>query len=176
MTNLEKLAVSHAIRIHTSFTPQLPVNLDSLCATLDIIVKHYECEPWLDGLYRRTASSIHYILVNSNAMKPEGRRRFTQAHEMAHFLIAGDVEFTEECHMDCTHRVWTPLERACNTFAAKLLMPDERIRQWYEDLKHNKEYRDVIIAERCGVTVSAVKVKCERLGLIRHFGAGEYYR
>lgn len=70
----------------------------------------------------------HYIIV-INPDLPKPRRLFTLAHELGHFLMH---RFYQPAFF-CTRlngQAFDPKERQANVFAAELLMPLDRIRQF----------------------------------------------
>lgn len=72
-------------------------------------------------------------LIVFNGKRPHGRQRFTVAHELGHFLLGHSREF----HVDLSSPLGSEdrpgyhrrQEKAANTFAANLLMPEEWVRE-----------------------------------------------
>jgi Zn-dependent peptidase ImmA (M78 family) len=97
-------------------------------------------------------------LILVNASGPRGRQRFSLAHELKHVL---DHPFVTILYP--RRDVSTELaERACDYFAACLLMPRRWLRQaWAEGMRDGR-----VLARRFGVTPQAVKVRLLQLGLI----------
>ncbi|MBU6363125.1 MAG: ImmA/IrrE family metallo-endopeptidase [Acidobacteria bacterium] len=76
-----------------------------------------------------------YVYLNAReARESAGRRRFTLAHEIGHWVCQCDEGRSESpepimCRpADMSAKVDTALEREANNFAASLLMPEGRVR------------------------------------------------
>lgn len=77
------------------------------------------------------AGSAGLIFVNSDADNPLGRRRFTAAHELGHFLMQHDRMIADRWHGDAPKVIreadageGEQMERKANRFAALVLMPE----------------------------------------------------
>lgn len=117
------------------------------------------------------------ILINQN--KPENRRYFTIAHEFAHYFLHADwlrsnpiqgavdhselldgqgmllrPDIPEEATVDFQK------EREANNFAAELLMPEDKVREFWELTKDIEE-----CARAFQVSSSAMAIRLERLHL-----------
>ena len=176
MSGLQDLASAWVKELRDDgFGLDLPVDVASIADELGIRYRERLLPIEVDGLYYRCSNGAPYIIINNYPTKPLGRRRFSAAHELCHHLLSQSISISHSfLDADCTHH--NELERACNRFAAELLMPTDTIREWFHDLRGNPDYRDQIIAERCGVTVMAVRVRMEELGLAKKFRAGKRYR
>lgn len=128
-----------AERIHEIEYLPLKVPLRELCTALDIVAieqkstKAFEALLVTDSLKSKGA-----ITLNINS--PWHRRRFSLAHELGHFLIEahrpreglpiecslGDLHLLNPRDKDRRRRI----EAEANTFAAHLLMPPRRIREF----------------------------------------------
>lgn len=109
----------------------------------------------------------YVITVNAN----EGiqRRRFTAAHELAHYLLHRDL--LEDGHLDrlfgvaAANNPSAPLtpkhEVQANQLAAELLMPAKQIRAAYE----NGETDARVLAARYQVSPAAMAIRLKNLGL-----------
>lgn len=75
-----------------------------------------------DGMYVRR-QGVGFVLLNSSKYVP--RFRFTAAHEAAHHALGHDVAVDQ----DVTKTDGDPQERAANSFAAALLMPEPALRE-----------------------------------------------
>jgi Zn-dependent peptidase ImmA (M78 family) len=175
MTRLERIATKAARELRTQAGGESSVSVESLCKTLGITLHTKVMPPELDGFAFKSSIGCEHIVLNVHPNKRLGRVTFTSGHELAHLLIAREITFTEEYFFDTAVTVKTPLERACNLFAAELLMPADLIVGWFHDLRYNQKYRVQLIAERCGVTEIAVRVRLDQLKLIKHNKVGDYY-
>lgn len=169
------LAMREAVDLHQQMDT-LPVDIRAVAGMLDVEFIREVMPPRLDGFYFRTRNHRPHICVNVHQKKQPGRVLFTSAHEVGHHILTGHMRLTEAHYVDCDRRAVTPLERACNLFAAELLMPEALIRQWWDELKHNRDYRIDILLNRCGVSNLALQVRLAELGLATFRRAGEYYR
>ncbi len=119
----EKL-ISVILKHHTSWVA--PVPLEELAASVNIVdIRELEADGFEGALLTDSAKQQGVILFKVGAQ--EGRRRFTIAHELGHFLIpthVGNQQCTaadlRESRCDNAHR---RREAEANRFAAGLLMP-----------------------------------------------------
>ncbi|SFU94591.1 protein of unknown function [Methylobacterium sp. UNCCL125] len=101
-------------------------------------------------------------LVVSNSSASPGRRRFTVAHEVAHYILHRDrippqgIYCKEE---DVSRRAGKDIEKEADTFAAALLMPLHDLRRQI-DPKAKPTLADLgALAERYGVSLTAVTLR-----------------
>lgn len=97
-------------------------------------------------------------LIILNGAEPEGRQRFSLAHELKHIL---DNPFVTILYprRDVSNVL---AEQACDYFAACLFMPRRWLRlAWAEGIRDCR-----VLAVRFGVTPEAVKVRLLQVGLI----------
>ncbi len=116
--------------------PSVPVPIDEIAVDLlGLRVHLVEDLPFSGALY---PAERLVCLCASEARESEGRRRFTLAHEVGHWVLhhrrrpgaAGDVHVL---HRDHTPGSRDPKEREANTFAAELLMPEGDVRRAFSD-------------------------------------------
>jgi hypothetical protein len=139
----------------------------------------------LGGLYPRTRRIVlneeHVELFRA---KP-GLERFTKGHEIGHWVLHIDhaaLESPQLFDFDCDGEAIicrdgddTWIERQANWFAASLLMPKElllSISTEYDLMQWRSRYR---MAERFGVTISAMSTRLNQLGLSYVDEAGKIY-
>ena len=145
---------------------ELPVDLAVVAARLGVAVEEREFVEEIDGLYLRLPGAPPLVAVNNCYVKPIARRRFTLAHEIGHHLLSRRVSQGRRLFFfDTAGTRRTVMERACDRFAALLLMPEELIRRHYEDLSYNRGQRVRIMAERFGVSAWALRRRLRELGL-----------
>lgn len=128
-----------AERIHEVEDLPLAVPIEDLCRALDIVsIKEIDTAAFEAALITDAVRSSGFILVNRNSSG--ARRRFSLAHELGHFLIEahqataghpmqcelGDLHLLDPRSKDRRRRI----EGEANTFAAHLLMPHKRIREF----------------------------------------------
>ncbi len=143
-----------------------PVDLGRVADRLGIEVSEQEFVPEIDGLYLRLPDAPPVIAVNSSYTKPLPRRRFTLAHEIGHHLLARRISPGSRLfYLDSAKMRTSIVERACDRFAALLLMPEELVRRYYDELAFNAENRVSIMSRRFGVSAWAMKRRLRELGL-----------
>lgn len=121
-------------------------------------------------------NDVYNIVINSD--KPPKRQYFTVAHEFAHYVLhkhllqeASFPGFVDFGSLDNASALLRPddapteleaiqREREANTFAAEILMPEDKVREFYAlngDIKET--------AEAFRVSAAAMAVRLEKLGL-----------
>jgi len=101
---------------------------DEICSGLGLDVKVGELPSRTDG-----AQKDKIIIINSQ-IKNEERKRFTQFHEVTHYLIEKDGDLISELHdytINQEHGFKKPLETLCNIGAAEFLMPSKEFTKLY---------------------------------------------
>ncbi|MBD9653595.1 ImmA/IrrE family metallo-endopeptidase [Pseudomonas sp. PDM12] len=88
------------------------------------------------------------------------RNRFTLAHELGHVLL-GHVNEHNTQHRDTTFGNYNPIERSANSFAAALVMPEQRVRELFSGATSVQQ-----LAEAFGVSNAAMSFRLKNLGLI----------
>ncbi len=106
------------------------------------------------------------IVVNGReAHESPGRRRFTLAHELGHWVcqvLEGDTT-PMYCRFEeiGVRRRRDPLEREANVFAAELLMPEPLVRARFADAGRSDELADLF-----GVSEEAMHWRLYNFGLL----------
>lgn len=159
-----RAAQHEAQRILIDLMIKPPVSINDLMeyAQLEYFGKYYNLD--VDGYYFRTRDGKGHVVTNCNPHKPIGRVRFTACHEIYHHILAANEPGMVYC-MDSAATRFTFKERMCDRFAAEVLMPSEPFCEWWNDLRHNREYREQILMERFGVTIQALRIREQELGL-----------
>ncbi|MCY4553708.1 MAG: XRE family transcriptional regulator [Candidatus Poribacteria bacterium] len=105
-----------------------------ICAGLGLDVRETSLPLGIDGMHKGKT-----IFINSE-IENEERKRFTQFHEVTHYLIEKEGDLISELH-DAT---WNqddgyerPLEQLCNIGAAEFLMPSKAFSKLYEERGFN---------------------------------------
>lgn len=117
--------------------PVPPIHPRTIAEWLGVVVVEQEVEG-CDGCVVMEGDVVG-ILVNA-AIRSEGRKRFTLAHELGHFgLHKQDITFRRETlHQieDPLHETADPatrrMETAANAFASELLMPEDAVATEFE--------------------------------------------
>lgn len=155
-----------------------PDGLDRLVRESAIEV--HEADLNIDGWCYRRKNGIYVVFLNRNATKE--RRRFTLAHEIAHFLLGDGTSpmalFKNVLHYDPK----SPEERAADDLASRLLLPTERVREFLGDylvdyytikrLQSKAKVSDIAIALRLAkgehefALDEPTVVSCDRYGVV----------
>ena len=82
------------------------------------------------------------IMINAATEAHEGRYSFTLAHEVGHHVLHKAIfEAAQNNQMVCREDGNKPIEeRQADHFAGALLMPEDQVKQLYEDLKLPKRH------------------------------------
>lgn len=143
-----------------------PVDLGIVAARLGIVVHEREFVEEVEGFYLRLPPAPPVIAVNNFYAKPLACRRFTLAHEIGHHLLGRRITPNERLFFfDAANTRRTIMERACDRFAALLLMPEALVKTYYDELSYNAEKRPAVMAERFGVSTWALRRRLTELGL-----------
>jgi Zn-dependent peptidase ImmA (M78 family) len=115
-------------------------------------------------------------VVIINGKHHQNRRRFSLAHELAHYCLHRQ-DSVEIFHRDQISTLGTKkIEIEANAFAAELLMPEESLKVWMASKEFDPLDDDIddVIAQKArelGVSQQALNIRLERLGLVR----SDYY-
>ncbi len=121
------------LEIARSFLDSAPVDLDSMADALGLLVQvDAEMDPSLSGLILRSRDSRAGFRIAVNGRHSPARRRFTLAHEIAHYLLHRD-HIGDGITDNVLYRsgLSDELEIQANSLAANLLMPAELVRRVY---------------------------------------------
>lgn len=111
-------------------------NFGEICSGLRLDVMEGVLPDGIDGMH-----SGNRIIINSQIQNEE-RKRFTQFHEVAHYLIEENGDLISElrkytCSQEDGYK--RSLEVLCNIGAAEFLMPREEFRKLYKAKRFNVE-------------------------------------
>ena len=135
-----------------------PVKIFDLARTMGIKVrKSSSLGDEISGLIRKNSDGSYTIITNAD--HPITRRRFTVAHEIAHFALHRDLVGNGVAD-DALYRsgLSGSLERQANNYAANLLMPWHLINNAVEEGANSIEE----LAEKLKVSRTAMSI---RLGI-----------
>lgn len=158
---------------------KFPRNIISICEKLNIQVQETSQLPNnTSGLiYKNKENSGYSILINSN--QSAGRKSFTIAHELGHFLLHKEildkdseivsvakgvnsdspVYITRQDITATSSQEYRKLETEANKFAAEILMPEK---EFLKQCICQNSIDD--IASFFGVSISAATIRADRLG------------
>ncbi len=150
-------------------TTSAPVKLREIFADLGIGYREEPIVSGESGWIERDGSSYHVVI---NANEGEQRKRFTAAHELAHYLLHRDLmdhgsrmnRHTDRLFDKATVNQVSPFkphhEAQANRMAAQIVMPAELVRE-----KHAKGLTIAQLAEAFQVSNAAMNIRLETLGL-----------
>jgi len=155
MCNFEELSRKRARRFFTVKNLTLPVDIENIVKDYaDVEEDFIPCDG--DAICINNKGRP-LIVLRKNV--PDGRKRFTLAHELGHIQIPWHIGMLS-CHTDEDDKIdlsnYYQMEREANIFAAELLMPQS----WLKDLVDMKKDLDIkelldIISEQAQVSFSA---------------------
>ncbi|AND41440.1 ImmA/IrrE family metallo-endopeptidase [Cytobacillus oceanisediminis] len=157
---------------------EVPIPLDKIAEGLKISIQEEKLEGDLSGVLIRDSDKT---VIGVNSKHLPNRQRFTIAHEIGHFILHEG----NPIHIDRTFRVNfrdknsslanSIEEIEANAFAAALLMPEKKLKQFYNkklkegiDFEHSDELDS--IAETFQVSKQALMIRLFKLGLIDDLG------
>lgn len=167
---------------------ELPVDIDLIGEMLYGIVWEYDLLDDPKTLAALFAGSRTVKLNDLHAKRfreKPGFERFTKAHEIGHWILHVDqavlgfgclpgLERRER--VLCRNGAERPMERQADLYAAALLMPTDlliKAARAYDLCRWPELYA---LAEAFDVTITALKIRLERLGLIHVSDDGVIYR
>lgn len=156
------------MQIVKSYTSSLPVDIIGLIEELGILYQEY---PMDEGCSGRIDINDPFFTITVNSRETPQRKRFTAAHELAHYLLHRDLLDDGEGHFDRLfvgrgeENPYEPFmqihEVQANRFAADLLMPAGPLARMYDPVQDNVRE----LANRCHVSLSALKIRLNSLNL-----------
>jgi len=137
----------------------IPVDVNRVAASVGLgVFEGTFQDDNIEGILDRSQNRIY---VKASSIPP--RKRFTTGHEIGHYTLHDDVNTEVFYRMDVLNPedTDTDQEAAANCFASSLLMPRERVEQyWYL-------YRDVSkMADKFQVSITAMRWRLKNLGLV----------
>lgn len=130
MNNRMKRHVIELVRnvVYEYTSKEIPT-FDEICSGLELKVVEDLLPNGKEGMYTRKT-----IFIDSR-LKNEERKRFTQFHEVTHYLIERDGDLFSELHEYTVNQdggYKRPLETLCNIGAAEFLMPSRVFAKLYK--------------------------------------------
>ena len=157
--------------LETEFVPDIeriapylssaPVDLDAMAAILGIEVVQRSLPPNVSGRLERRFGGGWRITLNSRHSKT--RRRFTLAHEIAHYLLHRDLvgDFIEDDDRYRSTTLPEALEVQASRFGASLLLPSALVTSAVRAGEREPE----AIARRFGVSSSIAELRLREIGI-----------
>ena len=138
----------------------IPVNMDKILLRNNItLVEESDMDKNMSGYIEKRASGW---FVGINQYDSSERKRFTKAHEFAHYILHRS-KLSDKKHEDfilLRSNENNPMEQEANEFAAELLMPKDKIKELID--QGVVKYKD--LAQRFGVSIMAIKYRAYKLG------------
>ena len=129
--------------------------LGAIGPTIGREIEEVDADNFEGALVRAVGLPRGAILIN-NAIREPGRKLFTLAHELGHYVLPGHGEEVTPCRRDVLENFGDRIssrEREANVFAAEVTMPEEVVRPL---AAHDPSFAVVeAIVERCGTSLTA---------------------
>ncbi len=161
------MQLDQILRTVMKFRETIPVNVRGLALALGLRVIDRELDKDTSGLLKKTSDDDFIIEVN--AIHPETRKRFTIAHEIAHFVLHRHLlSIGDQIQDNVAYRAVSGIgnnkispehEREANKFAANLLMPPAKIIEYCD----KGTYSIQELSKVFNVSVSAMQIRAGKL-------------
>jgi Zn-dependent peptidase ImmA (M78 family) len=141
----------------------LPVDPSVIARRLGINVEVGSLPEGVSGFIRKAPERDAEIYVDADDSLQ--RQRFTIAHEIGHFIertIVQDVPDEDFGFVERRGGKQTVHEFFANEYAANLLMPSDRLRA-----AHALDSDAIRLSARFGVSTTAMKLRLDKLGLLK---------
>ncbi|MGQ5719910.1 ImmA/IrrE family metallo-endopeptidase [Pseudochrobactrum asaccharolyticum] len=150
------------VEIINRFQNSYPVRIRSMAEELGLEIHETNLPDNISGKIERGWSNDYIITVNSN--HSENRKRFTIAHEIAHYILhrdlIGDGIIDNALYRD--NRLGDTRERQANRYAATLLMPRPLVQKAWQEGVTSPE----LLAEHFQVSQAVADIRWRELGCI----------
>ena len=136
MNNMKRHVIKLVRDVVNKYASTTIPAFDEICSGLGLDVKEGFLPDGTDGIQKGRT-----IIINSR-IKNEERKRFTQFHEVTHYLIEKDEDLISELHeytLSQEDGYTRPLESLCNIGAAEFLMPSQAFAALYKKKRFNVE-------------------------------------
>lgn len=152
-----------------------PVNIVDICNAMGIAVYEQYLPSKVAGFIgvddslRERYHTDKVIVVN--LADRAVRRRFTIAHELAHYVLHKKKDETLYAHRDVIDTPQRGIEREANIFASNILMPERMVRDVLEELEERDFFAAFdekirYIANEFKVSKEAARVRLQDLKII----------
>ena len=155
------LTVSQALSVIKTHQAEKgsPVHVASLASKLGLrLFKIGTLPDGFSGMIRKEADGRFHIYVNKSHAR--NRRRFTTAHEIAHFILHRDV-MGDGVFDDAMYRsgLGTTQEREANALAAEILMPWHLLSQAITEYTGPHDQMLEYLADRFWVSTQSMNIR-----------------
>ena len=162
----EPMAVASAplaVEIVEGFLHSAPVDVRAMASALDLRIVEEDLGE-ISGKIERDWLDPDDFVITINERHAEVRKRFTIAHEIAHFVLHRDLIgngiVDDALYRDA--RIGDQKERQANRYAARLLMPRDLVRSVWNEGYSTK----VGLASRFWVSTAVAEIRMEELGCV----------
>ena len=147
-----------------------PVPVEKLAELSGAFIRYEPFEGQMSGVLFN-ADDMERAVIGINALHPNGRQRFSIAHELGHLLLHDDTELQVDKHAFVAFRnlassnAEDPREVEANQFAAALLMPEDLLLRSVNELEDDLDLETAIatLAQRFGVSEQAMTIRLTSL-------------
>jgi len=143
------------------------LHLPQIAEEIGLSVEVVDADSFEGALLRISGLPRGTVVLNSN-IREDGRRLFTLAHEIGHYLLPDQQDRAGPCSRNDIAQWSTQMPSAelqANRFAAEILMPEAKLA---ELLKREPGYQLVSeIAEKCWTTLTAAMYRYVELSTFR---------
>jgi predicted transcriptional regulator len=156
-------ATENALVIAGEFLNRAPVDVEAMAEALGLTVNmNAPMPPNLSGSIRRGGNGRAGYRIEVNGSHSPNRKRFTLAHEIAHFILHRDL-IGNGIEDNAMYRsgLSEPVEIEANRMAAQILMPTALVRDVY---KAGLRYIGGL-SSAFGVSEEAMRIRLEQLRL-----------
>lgn len=130
-------------------------NIIEMLEENNIKVLPLEVDPAFSGMSTVVKEKIPVIVLNSSKEIPIVRKRFTALHELAHL------------YLDLSHLDDKQAEKYCDLFAAAMLLPEEKLKQFFGNKRTQVFMQELaLIAADYGISMAAIMYRALTLGII----------
>ena len=122
---MSSAATIYAIELVAAMRPNAPIDLDEVAKTLGLELEYCATSGFEGALICSKANRVGTILVKQS-IREAGRKRFTIAHEIGHYVLPHHGHAGCLCAADDVEnwsRALSDHEREANIFASELLLP-----------------------------------------------------
>lgn len=144
-----------------NFHNNIPVKVGEMARAFGLDVKVSTLDVGISGMIHPDGDGYKIVI---NKHEPEYRRRFTLAHELAHFLLHRDLIGSGiSDNVLYRSQLSDAMEAEANRLASDILMPSEKVKEAQSELQISKLADAVsLLAQRFKVSEEAMRI---RLGM-----------
>lgn len=153
--------------VFEKYMSKIPIDVEGICRELGIEIVNIDMSEIEKNENGREISGIllleknkKIIKIYTNKKDNYGRRRFTIAHELGHYILHCANIYDDL--LISYRRDTTEKEREANRFSAELLMPEEYVKEQHSKLKYKSH---LILSILFRVSDPAMDIRLNELGL-----------